>query len=66
MSALTEKEILEVAAKYCEFSCEGTYHLNKYSGWAIVSVVRECLELQSLVTSAMTTANAQPEQKALP
>lgn len=52
--SLTEKEILEIAAKHCEFNCEGTYHLNKYTGWAIVRVVRECFELAALCDAAET------------
>ena len=43
-SQLTDEEILQVAMKHCEFTPEGTYHLRRYQGWAIVKVVRECVE----------------------
>jgi hypothetical protein len=49
---LTEKEILDVACKHCEFTAEGAYHLRKFQGWAIVAVVRECFELANLVRQA--------------
>lgn len=52
MTILTDKEILDVALKYCDFTPEGTYHMRKFSGWAIVQVVRECLELQELVNQS--------------
>lgn len=52
-SQLTDKEILEVAMEHCDFTPEGTYHLRKYTGWAIIRVVRECLELQTLVDAAI-------------
>lgn len=54
MTPLTDKEILDVALQHCEFTCEGTYHLRKFQGWAILNVVRECIELQRLVDAAMT------------
>ena len=38
-SQLTDKEILEVAMEHCDFTPEGTYHLRKYTGWAIIRVV---------------------------
>ena len=60
---LTDKEILDVALEHCEFTPEGTYHLNKYQGWAIIRVVRECLELQKLVDAALEPA--EPTQKEL-
>lgn len=50
---LTDKEILDVALEHCEFTPDGTYHLKKYAEWAIIRVVRECLELQSLVAAAL-------------
>lgn len=54
MQPLTDDEILEVAAKHCEFTPEGTYHLRRYSGkFAIVQVVRECFELAELTRQAM-------------
>lgn len=44
-NGLTDAQIIEIASKYCDFTIEGTYHLRRYSGWAITSVVRECMEL---------------------
>ena len=53
MKHLTDAEILDVAAQHCEFTPEGTYHLRRYSGkYAIVQVVRECLDLAELRSQA--------------
>lgn len=52
MKHLTDEEILDVATRHCEFTAEGTYHLRKFRGWGIVSVVRECFELAELCRQA--------------
>lgn len=48
MHGLTDKEILDIALRHCEFTPESTYHLRRYPGkWAIIMVVREALDLQA-------------------
>lgn len=52
MKHLTDEEILDVATRHCEFTAEGTYHLRKFRGWAIVNVVRDCFDLAELCRQA--------------
>jgi hypothetical protein len=56
MKHLTDEEILNVATRHCEFTAEGTYHLRKFRGWAIVNVVRDCFELAELCRQAEAAA----------
>jgi hypothetical protein len=52
MKHLTDEEIIDVATQHCEFTAEGTYHLRKFRGWAIVQVVRDCFDLAELCRQA--------------
>lgn len=61
MKDLTDKEILDVALQHCEYTPEGTFHLRKFHGWAIINVVRECFELADLVAQAEAMTPKEPK-----
>ncbi len=56
---ITRAEVLEIACKYCEFRGEGDYTPKHFpTGDAVMSFVRECIELNGLVSAALATTTA--------